>query len=37
MKVKASVKPRCRNCKIIRRNGNVRVICKEQKHNQRQG
>ncbi|RUA23163.1 50S ribosomal protein L36 [Billgrantia gudaonensis] len=29
MKVRASVKKMCRNCKIIRRNGAVRVICTE--------
>ena len=27
MKVRASVKKICRNCKIIKRNGVVRVIC----------
>ncbi len=27
MKVQASVKKMCRNCKVIRRNGVVRVIC----------
>ena len=27
MKVRASVKKLCRNCKIIRRDGVVRVIC----------
>ena len=27
MKVRASVKKMCRNCRIIRRNGSVRVIC----------
>jgi large subunit ribosomal protein L36 len=27
----------CRNCRIIRRNGVVRVICKDPKHKQRQG
>jgi len=27
MKVRASVKKLCRNCKIIRREGVVRVIC----------
>ncbi|NCW09732.1 MAG: 50S ribosomal protein L36, partial [Gammaproteobacteria bacterium] len=27
MKVRASVKKICRNCRIIRRNGSVRVIC----------
>src|SRR3990172_7596248 len=29
MKVLASVKKMCRNCKIIRRKGVVRVICKD--------
>jgi large subunit ribosomal protein L36 len=37
MKVRASVKKICSNCKIIKRNGVVRVICKEAKHKQRQG
>lgn len=37
MKVKPSVKRRCVNCKIIRRRGVVRVICKNPKHKQRQG
>ena len=37
MKVKASVKKICRNCKIIRRKGTVRVICIEKRHKQRQG
>lgn len=37
MKVRASVKRLCRNCKIIRRHGVVRVICVEGKHKQRQG
>ena len=37
MKVRASVKKMCRNCKIIRRNGVVRVICKDARHKQRQG
>ncbi len=37
MKVRASVKKMCRNCKIIRRNRSVRVICKDPKHKQRQG
>jgi large subunit ribosomal protein L36 len=37
MKVRASVKKICRNCKIIRRKGTVRVICTEAKHKQRQG
>ncbi len=38
MKVKASVKKICRNCKIVRRKGVLFVICKtDQKHKQRQG
>ncbi|MBT7408842.1 MAG: 50S ribosomal protein L36 [Methylococcales bacterium] len=38
MKVRASVKKMCRNCKIIKRKGVVRVICsKDAKHKQRQG
>jgi large subunit ribosomal protein L36 len=37
MKVRASVKKMCRNCKTIRRNGAVRVICSEPRHKQRQG
>jgi large subunit ribosomal protein L36 len=38
MKVQSSVKKRCADCKIIRRKGVVRVICKrEPKHKQRQG
>src|SRR5262249_49064569 len=37
MKVLASVKKICRNCKIIRRKGVVRVICTDPRHKQRQG
>ncbi len=37
MKVQASVKKICRQCKIVRRNGVVYVICKEARHKQRQG
>ncbi|MER3402813.1 MAG: 50S ribosomal protein L36 [Armatimonadota bacterium] len=38
MKVQASVKKMCDGCKIIRRKGVVRVICKKKrKHKQRQG
>ncbi len=37
MKVLASVKKICRKCKIIRRNGVVRVICADARHKQRQG
>jgi large subunit ribosomal protein L36 len=37
MKVRASVKPLCRNCRVIVRKRVVRVICKNPKHKQRQG
>ena len=37
MKVRASVKRLCKNCKVIRREGVVRVICVNPKHKQRQG
>jgi large subunit ribosomal protein L36 len=37
MKVKASVKKICDKCRIIRRHGNVRVLCPNPKHKQRQG
>ncbi|MBT3231598.1 MAG: 50S ribosomal protein L36 [Calditrichaeota bacterium] len=37
MKVQASVRRICDNCKIVRRKGAVRVICKNPKHKQRQG
>lgn len=37
MKVGASVKKMCRNCKVIRRKGVVHIICKEARHKQRQG
>ena len=37
MKVKPSVKKICDNCKVIRRNGRVMVICTNPRHKQRQG
>ena len=37
MKVMASVKRMCRNCKVVKRNGVVGVICKDPRHKQRQG
>ena len=38
MKVRPSVKKMCEKCKIIKREGIVRVICKKDpKHKQRQG
>ena len=38
VKVRSSVKPICEHCKVVRRQGVVRVICKRTpKHKQRQG
>jgi large subunit ribosomal protein L36 len=38
MKVRSSVKSICKNCKIIKRKGVLRVVCKTNpKHKQRQG
>ena len=37
MKVRASVKPICEKCKVIRRHGVVQVICSNPRHRQRQG
>ncbi len=37
MKVRASVKKICKNCKVVRRKGVLRVICIIGKHKQRQG
>jgi large subunit ribosomal protein L36 len=37
MKVRPSVKPICEKCKVIKRKGNVMVICENPKHKQKQG
>jgi large subunit ribosomal protein L36 len=38
VKVRTSVKPICEHCKVVKRNGVTRVICKRNpKHKQRQG
>ncbi|MCL1994414.1 MAG: 50S ribosomal protein L36 [Spirochaetes bacterium] len=37
MKVRTSVKPICDKCKIIKRNGIIRIICQNAKHKQKQG
>lgn len=37
MKVRSSVRKICEKCKIIKRKGQVRVICVIPKHHQRQG
>jgi len=37
MKVRTSVRRMCDQCRVIRRNGVLRVICKDKRHKQRQG
>lgn len=38
VKVRSSVKPICEHCKVVKRNGVTRIICKRNpKHKQRQG
>ena len=38
MKVRTSVKKMCSNCRVIKRKGIVRIICKTNpRHKQRQG
>ncbi|MFA6316235.1 MAG: 50S ribosomal protein L36 [Elusimicrobiota bacterium] len=37
MKVRASVRPICQKCRIVKRNGVLRVLCKNPKHKQKQG
>ena len=38
MKVRPSIKKLCEHCKVVRREGIVRIICKKNpKHKQRQG
>nr|YP_009258380.1 ribosomal protein L36 [Spirogyra maxima]O98460.1 RecName: Full=Large ribosomal subunit protein bL36c; AltName: Full=50S ribosomal protein L36, chloroplastic [Spirogyra maxima]AAC95316.1 ribosomal protein L36 [Spirogyra maxima]ANI25315.1 ribosomal protein L36 [Spirogyra maxima] len=37
MKVRASVRKICDNCRLIRRRGKVMVVCSNPKHKQCQG
>ena len=37
MKVKASVKPICAKCKVIKRKGKGMIIWEDPKHKQKQG
>jgi large subunit ribosomal protein L36 len=38
VKVRSSVKPICEHCKVIKRQGVIRIICsRNPKHKQRQG
>nr|YP_010328423.1 ribosomal protein L36 [Corybas cryptanthus]UJH20767.1 ribosomal protein L36 [Corybas cryptanthus]UJH20795.1 ribosomal protein L36 [Corybas cryptanthus] len=37
MKIRASVRKICEKCCLIRRRGQIRVICSNPRHKQRQG
>ena len=37
MKVVSSLKKRCKDCKIVKRNGRIRIICSNPRHKARQG
>nr|YP_009403441.1 ribosomal protein L36 [Downingia cuspidata]ASA34633.1 ribosomal protein L36 [Downingia cuspidata] len=37
MKIRASVRKICTKCRLIRRQGRIRVICSNPRHKQRQG
>lgn len=36
MKIRASVRKICKNCRLVRRKGKILIICKNPKHKQRQ-
>nr|ARQ82286.1 ribosomal protein L36 [Ostreobium sp. HV05042]ARQ82343.1 ribosomal protein L36 [Ostreobium sp. HV05007a]UXE30646.1 ribosomal protein L36 [Ostreobium quekettii]UXE30722.1 ribosomal protein L36 [Ostreobium quekettii]UXE30798.1 ribosomal protein L36 [Ostreobium quekettii] len=36
MKVRASIRKICNNCRLVRRKGKIFIICKNPKHKQRQ-
>nr|ATL22357.1 ribosomal protein L36 [Actinodaphne trichocarpa] len=37
MKIRASIRKICEKCRLIRRRGQIIVICSNPKHKQRQG
>jgi large subunit ribosomal protein L36 len=37
MRVRASVKPLCNKCRVVKRKGMVYVLCTNPRHKQRQG
>ncbi len=37
MRVRSSVKRLCETCRVVRRKGVVRIVCKNPRHKQRQG
>ena len=36
MKIRASIRKICSNCRLVRRKGKIFIICKNPKHKQRQ-
>lgn len=36
MKIRASIRKMCNNCRLVRRKGKIFIICKNPKHKQRQ-
>ena len=36
MKIRASIKKMCKYCRLIRRKGQIRILCQNAKHKQRQ-
>ncbi|MCU0660639.1 MAG: 50S ribosomal protein L36 [Candidatus Pacebacteria bacterium] len=36
MKIKSAVKLICKNCKMVKRNGHLYIICENPKHKQKQ-
>lgn len=36
MKVRASIRKICNNCRLVRRKGKIFIVCKNPKHKQRQ-
>ncbi len=37
MQVKSSIRPRCKDCRLIKRKGVLRRLCKNPRHKGRQG
>nr|YP_009582631.1 ribosomal protein L36 [Selaginella lyallii]QBL02113.1 ribosomal protein L36 [Selaginella lyallii] len=37
MKIRASVRKICENCRLIRRRGRIVVVCPDPRHKRRQG
>ncbi|MBI3290949.1 50S ribosomal protein L36 [Candidatus Falkowbacteria bacterium] len=37
MKVRSSIKKMCKNCRVVRRDKRIHIICTNPRHRQRQG